>query len=159
MPLKLTELKEPKGRGRSGSENANWKGGEYFNNDGYCFSYNKEHPNSNKGGYVLKHRLVAEKVFGKILKIKNHVHHIDGNPRNNNTNNLVICENAAFHNLIHHRERALKASGNANYIKCGYCLEYDDPDNMYIHPGKNNGRHIKCQSEYTRKRRELNNAS
>jgi hypothetical protein len=58
------------------------------------------------------------------------------------------------HMLCHVRLRAYLTCGNANWLKCPYCKEYDDPENLHI-----NGRahyHTSCQTEYERKRREKN---
>lgn len=92
-----------------------------------------------KDGYVifqndlvnkLAHVLVAEKAIGKPLPPGAVVHHIDGNPSNNAPNNLVICPDQGYHMLIHRRQTALENSGNANFKKCVYCKQYDDPRNM-----------------------------
>lgn len=55
-----------------------------FNNKGYCFVCFKE---KGKRKNLLVHRLVAE-AFIPNPENKTEVNHIDGNPKNNNINNL-----------------------------------------------------------------------
>ena len=86
----------------------------------------------------FEHRLIAEKVLGKKLKTKHHVHHVDGNSLNNEHSNLVICESQAYHNFLHRRKRALEQAGDAHFVRCSICKTYDDPDNMVIKKQKNN---------------------
>lgn len=83
--------------------------------------------------FKYAHRIVAERALGKPLPKGAVVHHVDGNKSNNENTNLVICENQAYHRLIHRRENALKACGNANWIKCKICKCYDDPNNLYVY--------------------------
>lgn len=62
-----------------------------------------EHPRSDCRGYVFEHIVVAEKVLGKYLPEGAVVHHIDGNGLNNNNNNLVVCQDHAYHMTLHKR--------------------------------------------------------
>lgn len=56
---------------------------------GYWAVFCPDHPHARRGGYVLEHRLVWEKANGRILDPSEHVHHVDGNPLNNDPTNLV----------------------------------------------------------------------
>jgi hypothetical protein len=71
----------------------------------YVMIYKPEHPSSRKKapdyGYVLEHRYIMEKHLGRPLKKKEVIHHIDGDKANNNIDNLVLCDNAREHNIIH----------------------------------------------------------
>ena len=78
-----------------------------------------------KGGRTS--RLVAEESLGKSLPVGAVVHHVNGNKVDNRPSNLVICQDTAYHFLLHVRMRALRVCGHANWRKCGYCGEYDDP--------------------------------
>lgn len=47
------------------------------------------------------HRIVAEQMLGRTLKPGEVVHHIDGNKRNNNPNNLMAFATQALHAKWH----------------------------------------------------------
>lgn len=104
---------------------------------------------SKNGKQRLQHVVIAEDVLGKGLPKKAVVHHIDGNNLNNNKNNLMICENQAYHMLIHLRQRAYDECGNADWRKCPFCKSYDDPKKMQKN-GKSY-RHRGCVREYNRR--------
>lgn len=82
------------------------------------------HPRASASGCVPVHILVCEKALGHYLPDGAHVHHVDGNPRNNANTNLVICEDATYHKLLHWRESIVKAGGDPNTQKrCSFCGE------------------------------------
>lgn len=60
----------------------------------------------------LLHRVRAERALGRKLPPKAQVHHADGTKGDDSQ--LVICENAAYHRLLHARMRVLKAGGDPN---------------------------------------------
>lgn len=60
-----------------------------------------------KGVNKSEHRYRAELALGKPLPYGVVVHHVDGNPGNNENSNLVICEDRAYHSLLHSRTEAL----------------------------------------------------
>jgi hypothetical protein len=72
--------------------------------------HNPDHPRANTRGYVYEHILVAESVLGHSLPAGAVVHHVDGNKHNNAPGNLVICEDDAYHRLLHTRMRRLDPS-------------------------------------------------
>lgn len=91
--------------------------------------------NMRHDGYIrysgkLEHRLVVESALGITLLETDIVHHVDGNPSNNDPKNLLVCKSIADHMLIHKEERALVISGFAHYRVCEICGRYDDPANM-----------------------------
>lgn len=95
------------------------------------------------GGYIkilskYEHIIVTEKALGKPLPKGANVHHIDADRTNNNPNNLVICPSKSYHWLIEVRGRAYDACGHADWVRCRYCGQYDDPKNMFIrnNPGR-----------------------
>lgn len=101
------------------------------------------------------HRIIVERVLGHALPEKAVIHHVDGNGSNNENTNLVVCENQKYHLLIHKRQDALVACGNANWIKCGICKSYDDPHNMYVyqHGASFSAYHKECSRIQARKRK------
>lgn len=104
------------------------------------------------GRRVDEHILIAEKALGRKLPEGVEIHHVDGNGFNNSPNNLVICPDSAYHNLLHQRQRAFDACGNYNWRKCPYCKQYDDPANLVFHKG-NQPAHLTCKSAYLREYR------
>ena len=111
-------------------------------------------PDGTWGLHKLVHRTVAEKVLGRPLRKEEVIHHVDGDRANNEPTNLVICPDHAYHHMLHRRERALDASGHADWLKCTYCQEYDDPKYLLVYPHKNRGGfnkwHRDCQAAYSK---------
>ena len=105
-----------------------------------------------KGVVKFDHTRIAEEVLGKSIPGKACLHHIDENPTNNSKDNLVLCENAAYHRLLHLRTKAIRLGFPPNYRKCRFCKEYDDPKNLLI---RYSGVHHKecCNAYYREKRR------
>ena len=79
-------------------DNPNWKGQYYvetlkpnYKQNGYVMRKVKNHPFSNKRGYVPEHRLLFEERLGRFLiPRKELVHHIDGDRSNNSISNLKL---------------------------------------------------------------------
>lgn len=71
---------------------------------------------------VLEHVAIAEAALGKPLPLTAEVHHVDENKRNNAHSNLVICQDRAYHRLLHARRRVLKAGGHPDRHRiCSKC--------------------------------------
>jgi hypothetical protein len=136
-----------------GANNPRWKEGKYVDGDGYISTLCKKHPRAVSNNYVRDHILIAEKVMGKYLPLSAMVHHVDGNRSNNANSNLVVCENSQYHALLHQRMMAFKACGHANWRKCAYCKQYDNPNNMVV-PNKPQKAafHKGCKNAYQMRR-------
>jgi hypothetical protein len=110
-----------------------------------------------KRGYCLvrEYAVLAEKALGKPLPKGAEVHH-------HSETELVICPDRAYHKLLHQRQRALRACGNANWKKCRFCKQYDDPKKMAERPFPQLRQpiynHFSCEAKYARaKTRKSNN--
>ena len=90
-----------------GNQNPKWRGG-YVIRKGYRYVFNPLHPSATKKGYVLEHRLVAEKVLSRFLKKKEVVHHLNHNKLDNRASNLAILSSLTEHNRIHNHPRNRK---------------------------------------------------
>ena len=74
-----------------GDKGANWRGGRYINSDGYVKVQARGHPAAHsRGSYVAEHRLVMEKVLGRLLRKDETVHHKNGNKADNRPENLEV---------------------------------------------------------------------
>ncbi len=72
------------------------------------------------GRYIAEHRLVMESILGRPLESSEHVHHRNGNPRDNRPENLTMLSQAE-HNREHnhlqhwwaaHPERVLRGDAS-----------------------------------------------
>mgnify|MGYP001581676878 CR=1 FL=1 len=141
---------------REKEDHWNWLGGRNINNSGYIEIKTDFHHRVTNRGYVLEHILIAEKILGKPLSPKSMIHHIDEDKTNNTRSNLVICEDIAYHKLLHRRMRAYKACGHANWRKCGICHQYDSTDNLSrVSMPKQSPYHKSCAVKYQKRLRAL----
>lgn len=116
------------GKKATGPDNPMWKGGITCKGGGYVHVKAPLHPRA-QSGYVPEHIMVAEQALGKPLPPAAPVHHVDLNRANNANNNLVICQDQAYHNLLHKRLRVVLAGGDPNTdklcTKCHACLDLE----------------------------------
>lgn len=124
-----------------------WNGGRNIDKDGYLLVKHEGHERCNTNGYVRDHIIIAEKAIGKKLPKNAVIHHYGEKLENGK---IVICQDQAYHMLIHRRKRAFDACGNAGWIQCRYCKKYDSPEK--ISGSGYNKYHKKCAAEYMRKR-------
>lgn len=79
-------------------------GHEKKRDDGYISVYCPDHPNSNKEGYVMKHRLVMERDLGIQIPDGYVVHHVNHIRDDNRIDNLALMTFKA-HASLHMTER------------------------------------------------------
>ncbi len=124
-------------------------GGGGLDADGYWVTHKK-------GVRMPQHIQIAEKALGKQLPKDAQVHHVNEKRLDNVQSNLVICQNNAYHRLLHRRMGAIKAGMPARFRKCGYCHSYDDPLNLYLHGSSVHHRKCKTDYDYRRKKEATN---
>lgn len=91
--------------------------GLYRRKDGYVFyCYWDTEEMKNRTIYV--HREVMEKSLGRALKKGETVHHIDGNPGNNDIENLQLLSSNRDHSLLHGKEKTINA---LLHLRCVWC--------------------------------------
>ena len=112
---------------------------------GYSYVQAPTNPRADENGYVVEHIFLAEQALGKRLPNKSVVHHANGT--------LIICQDQAYHMLLHARQRALEACGNADFKKCPICKEYGDPSKMVKANGQGDLCHLSCRTWYQRVKR------
>lgn len=138
---------------RSGKQNGHWKGGRIIHVRGYIQIQLPNHPRANAGGYVFEHIVICEKALGKTLPADAEPHHVDGCKVNNKNYNLVVCQDHAYHMLLHQRARALRECGHASWRKCKYCKQYDDLNNLVLYQSKGQSAfHKICKNRYDKAR-------
>ena len=136
---KTMNKQEP--RWPSGEKSYAWKGGRSLCNHGHLLVLRPDHPDARKSGYIYEHRLRATEALGKPLPENVVVHH-------HTPKEIVICQDQAYHRLLHRRQRALEACGHASWRKCWVCKEYDSPENIYVIG--DTSYHKKCKNAYDR---------
>lgn len=120
--------------------------GKKYEGKAYKAFWVPSHPNARRNGSIDEHRYLAAKALGKALPDGSVVHHHNGKMQGGD---LVICQDNAYHKLLHRRQRAYEATGDPRKRKCPFCKAWDDPENLremqngsYEHPD--------CRNEYNR---------
>lgn len=116
------------------------------------------HTHTNRSGYVvrgnrLEHMTVAEEAIGHRLPPKSVVHHVNEVKADNRHRNLVVCQNQAYHLLLHRRQNAFDACGDPNKRRCAYCGLFDEPAAMKARRDSGQHFHRACANRWRRERR------
>jgi hypothetical protein len=64
--------------------------GAYINSMGYVLVYAPNHIYADKDGFIQEHRLVVERDIRRVLWPHEHIHHINGDRKDNRRENLDI---------------------------------------------------------------------
>ena len=126
---------------------------------GYRSVMRQEHPRAGADSYIDEHILIAERALGHHLPAGAEVHHVDGNTLNNANANIVICQDLAYHKLLHVRARVVLAGGDPNSQRvCGMCKHLKAFAEFNRNASnKNCGLDRRCRTcarEYNRKRNQ-----
>lgn len=128
----------------------NQKGELHFRwNERKTKSYGYNVTTTKEGRKLRQSRIKAEKILRKSLSLKIQIHHY---AEMDNDNKIVICEDSSYHNLLHKRLRAYRATGNPKAIFCRFCKQYDDIKNLKIY--NKSAQHPACANRYAIKRRK-----
>jgi len=91
IQLRMEEYGIPR-REMVGKNHGSWKGGRVIKM-GYWAIWKPDHLRANNVGYVKEHILVMEKHLGREIKKEEHIHHEDFDRKNNDVDNLWLCNN------------------------------------------------------------------
>ena len=128
-------------------DHPNWRGGTTIDSKGgHPMSLNTTHHRSHQNGYVYDHIIKAEIALGKPLPEVAVIHH-------HTKDELVICEDQAYHILLHLRTKALAECGHASWRKCSLCGQYDSIENLYVPPRRGSAYHRNCHAQKELERR------
>lgn len=87
---------KPKRRKAEGARHGAWKGGKVGHRSGYWqIKVWADHPfysMANREGYILEHRLLMAQALGRPLASNEHVHHKNGDRKDNRLENLQLIQ-------------------------------------------------------------------
>lgn len=104
------------------------------------------------GRKVREHVHVVEKVLGKRLPKGPVIHHVNEVKTDNSHENLVVCQNEAYHQLLHRRARAYDACGDANARQCIFCKGWSPPEQIKVNTANSASYHSACRNAGRRKK-------
>ena len=107
-------------------------------------------------------RWIVERIRRKVLPSKAVIHHVDEDSLYDYPSNLVVCEDDAYHKLLHLRTDALRATGNPHSRRCKICKQWGIPgegDMVRLKrsaraKGDGTTRHRSCHTKEEKQRRQ-----
>lgn len=116
----------------------------------YTYAIVPDHPRAAANGYVLGHRIVMENHLGRLLKKSEVVHHLNGNRKDNQIDNLELMERAA-----HSRKHGVLRGKSMVLLSCPECHEEFSRRSGNVHSLHGSGRYTccspKCRGSFSRK--------
>lgn len=80
---------------------------------GYWLLYRPDHPDADKRGRIMEHRLVMEEKIGRRLRPEEVVHHMNHVRDDNRPENLMLLPDQAAHGREHYPKGNAIADGNS----------------------------------------------
>lgn len=99
-----------------GPTHYNWKGGRTYDPAGYVML------NVGSRRPVQEHICIAQRALGRPLPRGAQVHHVNEVKDDNRPANLVICQDQAYHSLLHTLTKIRRAGGTPFVDRwCSFC--------------------------------------
>jgi len=109
----------------AGENHHNWKGGRIIKGDGYVGIWKPEHKKADNQGYVYEHTLIIEEQIKRPLNKDEEIHHINLNKKDNNIDNLCLCDHKTHLKIHRSMERLIP------YLLEKNIIFFDKEDNEY----------------------------
>lgn len=143
--------------GKFGPNHPTYTGGRFKNGRGYWVYHLPDKRLRCGIRRVGEHQILAMRALGRDLPKGSSVHHVNGDKADNSPGNLVLCPSPAYHALLHQRQRALDATGNADAKRCCLCSGYENQGDIAVYSGV--AYHKKCNMERSRRNTDRRRAA